>query len=232
MVADTLLAADNHPHQAAAGIPPAAGTVPVHPAVPDVLHHVSFHPAVRHTTPPHAISQSDASLQASASSLALSRPAVLPGSRLAYAVRTVGAAAAGRTQLGLGVGHRTGVVPGHRAAAVVVVAGTAAAGSCSLYLVGDRRRGVAAAAGCCCICCRCRTCYRCRIWSLVPERRRMWTSMMNHQGCTLEAVPVLGSCPAGRCQSIHIRSVPAAHATTVVSNHPSNQIEKNSQFRP
>ena len=55
VVADTLPAADNHPHQAAGeDTPPAAvaGTVPVRPGGPDgPAHHASyFHPAVRHTT--------------------------------------------------------------------------------------------------------------------------------------------------------------------------------------
>lgn len=46
---------------------------------------------------------------------------------------------------------------------------------------------------------------------------------MNHQGCTKEAVPVLGSCPAGHCQSIRTYPGPAAHATRTISTHSSNR---------
>lgn len=213
VVADTLPAADNPRHQAAVEdtLPEAAaGTDPDRPAAePGGRHHVYFHPDCRHTIRPHASCQSGYLPPASAGSLARSRPAVLLGILPGFVVRTAGAVAAVRKRQGLGAGARTGAGPGRRTV-VAVVAGTAAAGSCSLCFVGVRRRE-AAAAGRCCIC------YHCRISSLVPGRRTRVSTTMNRQGCTKEAVAVLGSCPVGHCQSIHTRPVLAVHATRTIS---------------
>lgn len=215
VVADTLPAVGNLPHQAAVEdtLPEAAaGTDPVRPvAEPGGRHHVYFHPACRHTTRPHASCQSGCLPPASAGSLVPSRPAVLLGILPGFADRTAGAVAAVRTRQGLGAGLRTGAGPGRRTA-VVVVAGTAAAaaGSCSLCFVGARRRKAVGAGRCC-------TCYHFRISSLVPGRRTRVSTTMSHQGCTKGAVPVLGNCPVDRYQSIHTRPVLAVHATRTIS---------------
>lgn len=229
MVAGTLLAADNPLHQAAVEdslLAVAEDTAPVRPvADPDGPHHSSHvHPVFPQTTHPHGFSQSEAHPPAWAGSPVQSRLAAALGIHPECAVRTAGAVAAVRTRLGLGAGPRTGVGPGRRIAVVAAAGTAAAAGSCSLSSVGSRRREIAVA-GRCCICYRCRICYHCRISSLVPGRRRMGASMMNHQGCTKEAAPGLGSYPAGCCQSIRTRPVPdsAAHATKIISTRPSDQ---------
>lgn len=218
VVADTLPVADNLPHQVEVeDTLPAAVAAGIVPAAPDGLDHVYFHPAVPHTTLPHAFSQSDAPPPASLGYLGPFRPAVLLDTRRASAVHTAGATAVGRTHLELEVGLRTGVGPGHRAVGAVVV-GIAAAESCSLCFAEVHHMGLDVAG-------RRRMCYHCHIcchlhhiWNRVPGRR-MTASMTSHRGYTREAVPALGSCLADRCQSIR-NSVPAVHATTIVSIHP------------